>query len=100
VWETVGWETGDARGRRCAGRSSEVRFARERRRHRKMGDGGWVGEMGEGTVSAELRRPLLLLLSGMTMHKGQCQHAMRLGLELVRCDTLSRGRIEAGEDDP
>ena len=37
----------------------------------RMGDNGWVGEMGEGTVNAKLGRLLLtsLLLSGMTRHK-------------------------------
>jgi hypothetical protein len=65
-----------------------------------MGDDGWVGEMGEATVSAKLGRPQLLLLLRDDNAQGRRQHAVRLGLELVRCDALSRGRIEAtGEDD-
>ena len=64
----------------------------------RRGDNGWVGEIGEGTVSAKLGR--LLLPSGMTRHLCRRQHAVRLGLELVRCNALARGRIEAGEDDP
>jgi hypothetical protein len=66
-----------------------------------MGDGGWVGEMGDGRWAMGQSREAgevasVAAATGDDKAQGRCKHVARLGLELVRCDALARGCIETG----
>jgi hypothetical protein len=61
---------------------------------------GWRDGRGDSQREAGKVDAAAAIAVGDDEVQSRRQYAVRLCFELVRCDALPRGRVEAGEDDP